>query len=107
MNNNVQTAGQFASRTFTALCAGECEMTWITHTMIHDGDMSVGTSAVSDQFDVAKRWAALADSAIHDSALEAYQIAIELLYRLGMLGLDVQSWRRWISLQSCGFCSSC
>ena len=43
------------------------------------------------RFRSAKLWASHADASGHQSALEAYQAAIELLPRLAMLGLDVLS----------------
>ncbi|KAF8490598.1 CHAT domain-containing protein [Gautieria morchelliformis] len=48
------------------------------------------TAPVSRRFRAAKAWARHADSR-HDSALDAYQAAIELLPRLAMLGLDLSS----------------
>ncbi|KAF8531369.1 CHAT domain-containing protein [Gautieria morchelliformis] len=48
------------------------------------------TAPASQRLDAAKLWARHADSK-PDSALEAYQAAIELLPRLAMLGLDLSS----------------
>jgi len=44
----------------------------------------------SERFRSAKLWAHHADS-IHESALDAYEAAINLVPRLAMLGLDLQS----------------
>ena len=48
------------------------------------------SAPVSERFDAARVWAHHADSR-HESALDAYCAAIELLPRLAMLGLDLQS----------------
>ncbi|KIM71698.1 hypothetical protein PILCRDRAFT_82523 [Piloderma croceum F 1598] len=47
--------------------------------------------ALSTQFDQLGHWARHADASNHESALDAYQSAIELLPRLAMVGLDLQS----------------
>ncbi|KAF8509622.1 CHAT domain-containing protein [Gautieria morchelliformis] len=48
------------------------------------------TSSASERFRAARVWASHAHSS-HDSALDAYQAAIELLPRLAMLSLDLSS----------------
>ncbi|KAF8501295.1 CHAT domain-containing protein, partial [Gautieria morchelliformis] len=48
------------------------------------------TAPTSQRFRAAREWARHADSS-HDSALDAYQAAIELLPRLAMLSLDLSS----------------
>jgi len=48
------------------------------------------TAPASERFCAAKLWARHADFT-HESALDAYHAAIELLPRLAMLGLDLQS----------------
>ncbi|KAF8501303.1 CHAT domain-containing protein [Gautieria morchelliformis] len=48
------------------------------------------TAPASRRFGAARAWASCADSR-HDSALDAYQAAIELLPRLAMLSLDLPS----------------
>jgi hypothetical protein len=53
------------------------------------------------RFLTAKSWANHADSN-HESALDAYQAAIELLPRLAMLGLDLQSRRHALTSGSDG-----
>ncbi|KIM73862.1 hypothetical protein PILCRDRAFT_80603 [Piloderma croceum F 1598] len=48
-------------------------------------------ASASQRFNAAKSWVQYADSGHVESALEAYRAAIELLPRLAMLGLDLQS----------------
>jgi tetratricopeptide (TPR) repeat protein len=45
----------------------------------------------SKRFRAAKLWARFAENSLHESALDAYQAAIEFLPRIAMLGLDLQS----------------
>ncbi|THH15951.1 hypothetical protein EW146_g4607 [Bondarzewia mesenterica] len=49
------------------------------------------SASASRRFAAARRWAVCADSNKHPSALEAYKATIQLLPRLAMLGLDLQS----------------
>jgi hypothetical protein len=49
------------------------------------------TSSVYSRFHAAKSWAKFASYFNHESALDAYHAAIELLPRLAMLGLDLQA----------------
>ncbi|KAF8522391.1 CHAT domain-containing protein [Gautieria morchelliformis] len=49
------------------------------------------TAPASRRFRAAREWASHADFSTHDSALDAYQAAIELLPRLAMLSLDLSS----------------
>ncbi|KAJ6550825.1 CHAT domain-containing protein [Mycena vulgaris] len=46
---------------------------------------------ISRRFNASKSWAEYADRFNHESALEAYRIAIELLPQMAMLGLDLTS----------------
>jgi tetratricopeptide (TPR) repeat protein len=49
------------------------------------------SSPISERFKTAVLWARTAEMKGHDSALEAFQISIELLPQLAMLGLDLKS----------------
>ena len=46
------------------------------------------------RFDAASRWAHYADDANHESSLEAYRTAVQLLHRSRMHDLDPQAYRR-------------
>jgi tetratricopeptide (TPR) repeat protein len=59
-------------------------------------------AAASIRFQAAKLWAHFADYFRHESALDAYQAAIELLPRLAMLGLDLQSRKQALTSGSDG-----
>ncbi|KIM81205.1 hypothetical protein PILCRDRAFT_821657 [Piloderma croceum F 1598] len=59
------------------------------------------SAPVSERFHVAKLWARSAHS-LHKSALDAYQVAVELLPRLAMLGLDLQARQHALTLGSDG-----
>jgi hypothetical protein len=52
------------------------------------------SAPISQRFSAARMWATHADNSSHESALDAYHIAIEFLPRLAMLGLDLQSRQR-------------
>lgn len=49
------------------------------------------SAPTSQRFRAAKHWAHRAEHLNHESALEAYHAAIQLLPRMAMLGLDLQS----------------
>ncbi|KAJ7082505.1 hypothetical protein C8R44DRAFT_753768 [Mycena epipterygia] len=57
-------------------------------------------SPVSERCKTATSWARHADKNNHESALEAYETAVELLPQQGMLGLDIQSCQRALTLKS-------
>ncbi|KAF8512786.1 CHAT domain-containing protein [Gautieria morchelliformis] len=59
------------------------------------------TASASQRLRIAKLWATHADSR-HESALDAYYIAIQLLPRLAMLGLDLPSRHRALTSGSDG-----
>ncbi|KAF8508157.1 hypothetical protein JB92DRAFT_2733340 [Gautieria morchelliformis] len=58
--------------------------------LLQDALVACETAPTSQRFRAAREWARHADSS-HDSALDAYQAAIELLPRLAMLSLDLSS----------------
>jgi tetratricopeptide (TPR) repeat protein len=60
------------------------------------------SAPVSVRLLTAKIWARLANDSHHESALEAYHAAIELLPRLAMLGLDLQARQQALSSGSDG-----
>ncbi|KAF8492900.1 CHAT domain-containing protein, partial [Gautieria morchelliformis] len=59
------------------------------------------TAPASQRFHTARAWASHADSR-HDSALDAYQAAIELLPRLAMLSFDLSSRQQALTYGSDG-----
>jgi hypothetical protein len=59
-------------------------------------------ASASARFGAARSWASYADKFSHESALGAYRAAIELLPRLAMLGLDLQSRRHALISSSDG-----
>jgi tetratricopeptide (TPR) repeat protein len=60
------------------------------------------TASALRRFEVARLWAGHADESRHESALGAYHAAIELLPRLAMLGLDLQSRQHALTSNSDG-----
>ncbi|KAF8501977.1 CHAT domain-containing protein [Gautieria morchelliformis] len=63
--------------------------------------MACEAASTSDRFHAAKSWATHADSR-HESDLEAYRTAIQLLPRLAMLGLDLPSRQQALTSASDG-----
>ncbi|THH16518.1 hypothetical protein EW146_g4137 [Bondarzewia mesenterica] len=63
--------------------------------------VSCSSAPAFERFDAAKRWARCTDP-VHDSALEAYQAAIELLPRIAMFGLNLQSRQEVLTSRSDG-----
>ncbi|KAJ7082497.1 CHAT domain-containing protein [Mycena epipterygia] len=57
-------------------------------------------SPVSERCKAATSWAQHADKNNHNSALEAYETSVELLPQQAMLGLDIQSRRKALTLKS-------
>ncbi|KAJ7082493.1 CHAT domain-containing protein [Mycena epipterygia] len=57
-------------------------------------------SPVSERCNAATNWARHADKNKHDSALEAYETSVELLPQQAMLGLDIQSRQKALTLES-------
>jgi tetratricopeptide (TPR) repeat protein len=64
------------------------------------------TAPASKRFEASQTWAHYADSVNHDSALEAYQAAIQLLPRLATLGLDLLSRHKALTAGSDGLARS-
>jgi hypothetical protein len=55
--------------------------------------------SVSKRLSIARNWSRAADCIGHKSALEAYQTAISLLPQLAMLGQDINSRRKALTLR--------